>query len=782
MENLSNMCKLVALCDYLKPFSELNVFEMHNTLAKVSLYLNRENIRKSSDKHKNTRRAFYFSAEFLVGRAIYNNLISLGLYEEAEKLLSESGVEMGVFEDIEDAALGNGGLGRLAACFLESAATTSLPLDGYGIRYKYGLFKQKIKDGFQIEEADNWSQFGDCWSIRKENESVTVTFEDGKVKAVPYDMPVFGYNTDHISNIRLWQCESLCDFDFEKFNKGKYFDAVNKRIEAETVTSVLYPNDNTEEGKILRLKQQYFFSCASLQDIIRTYKNVYGNSYDKFAENIVIQLNDTHPVIAVPELIRIMIEDGEEFGFALETAKKVFRYTNHTVMSEALEKWDMETVKRVSSDVYGIIIKINKAFEAETESKSDKLTRYKIIEDGKVNMAHLASYVSSYINGVAEIHTEIIKKDVLKSFNYLYPKKIKNVTNGITQRRWLLLCNKNLASFITGLLKSEKWTKELRELEKLKQYADDEDILEKFAEIKKDNKEALSSYIKIKDGFTFDSNFIVDVQIKRLHEYKRQLLNILTILEIYFEIKEGKLTDFYPTVFIFAAKAAPGYGRAKAIIKLINEVSELISKDEDVSEIIKVKFLSNYNVSYAEKIISAADVSEQISTAGTEASGTGNMKLMLNGAVTLGTYDGANIEIVREAGEKNNYIFGADVDEIEKIKDAYDPKTFYESDLRIRRCLDALVDGTLDDGKTGMFKELYESLLEGASWHKADHYFLLYDFESYLETRLKLNEDYKDKLSFTKKCFLNMCSAGKFSSDRSVKEYADNIWQIESVK
>ena len=782
MDNFLSLCKKVALCDYLKPFSELNVFEMHNTLAKATLYLNRDNIIKCKDKHCKTRRAYYFSAEFLVGRAIYNNLISSGLYEEAEKLLSESGVEMGVFEDIEDAALGNGGLGRLAACFLESGATTALPLDGYGIRYKYGLFRQKIKDGFQKEEADNWSQFGDGWSIRKECESVTVKFEDGKVKAVPYDMPVFGYNTDHISNLRLWQCESLCDFDFEKFNDGKYTEAVKIRIDAETVTSVLYPNDNTEEGKILRLKQQYFFSSASLQDIIRTYKNVYGNSYDEFSKQIVIQLNDTHPVISVPELIRLLTEDGTDFDYALRTAKEVFRYTNHTVMSEALEKWDAETVKKVSGDIYGIILKINKAFEKETKGKTEKLTHYKIIEDGKINMAHLASYVSSYINGVAEIHTEIIKRDVLKSFDLLYPEKIKNVTNGITQRRWLLLCNKNLADFVTGLLKSDKWTKELTELEKLKSFADDKDILERFAEIKKENKKALSCYTKVKDGFTFDSGFIVDVQIKRLHEYKRQLLNILTILEIYFEIKEGKLKNFHPTVFIFGAKAAPGYSRAKAIIKLINEVSRLIDEDEEISKIIKVKFISNYNVSYAEKIIAAADVSQQISTAGTEASGTGNMKLMLNGAVTLGTYDGANIEIVKEAGQANNYIFGADVDEIEKIKKAYDPKTFYESDIRIRRCLDALVDGTLDDGKTGMFKELYESLLEGASWHKADHYFLLYDFDSYLNARIKVNEDYKNRKAFTKKCFLNMCSAGKFSSDRSVKEYAENIWQINPVK
>ena len=782
MTNFSILCDILSKSEYLKSFSELNIFEMHNIIAEASKYMSYENIRKSRNEHKKVKRAFYFSAEFLVGRAVYNNLISLGLLEEVKGILTDNAVDINAFEEIEDAALGNGGLGRLAACYLDSAASCSIPLDGYGIRYKYGLFKQKIEDGFQKEYADNWTQFGDSWSVRNEHESVIVTFEDGKVKAVPYDMPVFGYGTGHVSNIRLWQCEALDEFDFEKFNKGEYEKALSNRINAETVTSVLYPNDNTKEGKILRLKQQYFFSSASLKDIIRTYKSTYGNSYEEFSKRIVIQLNDTHPVISVPELIRLMMKDGESFDFSLKTAKEVFRYTNHTVMSEALEKWDTETICKVSKKIFDIILRINDAFEEEIKEQKKNLTDYRIIEGGKINMAHLASYASKYINGVAEIHTEIVKRDVLKDFDVLYPQKIKNVTNGITQRRWLLLCNRELASFITGLLKSDKWINNLDELKRLEVFADDKDILERFAEIKENNKKILSSYTDKKDGFTFDSSFIVDVQIKRLHEYKRQLLNILTILEIYFELKEGKLKEFYPTVFIFGAKAAPGYDRAKAIIKLINEVARLISEDTEISEIIKVKFLSNYNVSYAEKIIAAADVSQQISTAGTEASGTGNMKLMLNGAVTCGTYDGANIEIAKEAGDENSYIFGADVEEIEKIKDAYDPLTFYENDYRIKRCLEALVDGTLDDGGTGMFEDLYNSLLEGASWHKADHYFLLYDFDSYLNTRIRINNDYRDKTEFTKKCFLNMCSAGKFSSDRAVKEYAERIWEIKPIK
>lgn len=781
MENFDVLCENISKADYVKNFSELNIFEMHNCIAKAVRCLNFENIIKSKEKHKKARRAFYFSAEFLVGRAIYNNLISLGVYDETKEFLSSKNVGMDVFENIEDAALGNGGLGRLAACYLESAATTNLPLDGYGIRYRYGLFKQKISDGFQKEFADNWTQFGDSWSVRKEDESVIVNFSGTKVKAVPYDMPVFGYKTEHISNIRLWQCEPLCDFDFEKFNEGMFAEAYKERVDAETVTSVLYPNDNTEQGKILRLKQQYFFSSASLQDIIRTYKNTFGNSYDKFSDYIVIQLNDTHPVISIPELIRLMTEDGLDFETALNISRKVFRYTNHTVMSEALEKWNMDTVKIISPEICDIILKINNSFEKEKSvEKSDDNCR--IIENGKVNMAHLAAYVSMYINGVAEIHTDILKTDVLKEINSLYPDKIKNVTNGVTQRRWLLVCNKDLALLITKLLKSDEWIKELAMLEKLKKFADNKEILEKFMDIKKNNKKVLSQYTEKKDGFKFDSDFMVDVQIKRLHEYKRQLLNILTILEIYYEIKEGRLVDFYPTVFIFAAKAAPGYERAKAVIKLINEVSTLIENDSDVSKKIRVKFLSDYNVSYAEKIIAAADVSEQISTAGTEASGTGNMKLMLNGAVTLGTYDGANIEIVKEAGTENNYIFGADVKEIDNIKDLYDPKTIYESNSSVKRCLDALIDGSLDDGGTGAFRELYNSLLEGAEWHRADNYFLLYDFDSYLKAKLKVNDDYKDRISFAKKSFLNVCNSGKFSSDRSVREYARNIWQIEEAE
>ena len=780
MYNLKDTVNMLSKVHFQKDINKLNVYELHSVVALAVKGLISNNIRNSRQRHKTGRRAYYFSAEFLLGRLIYNNLFCCGKFDELKKYCDKENIDFGEFEVIEDAALGNGGLGRLAACFLDSAATCNLPVDGYGIRYKYGLFKQNIVDGFQTEEGDDWTKFGDPWSDRKEFESVTVKLGEEFVKAVPYDIAVLGYGSDNISILRLWQCEALEEFDFESFNNGKYKDAVSKKNTAEDISRVLYPNDSTDEGKLLRLKQQYFFTSASLQDIIGTYKKTYGNSYIHLSDKIVIQLNDTHPVIAVPELIRLLMKDGESFEFSLNCAKKVFRYTNHTVMQEALEKWHKRFIIEVAPEIYDIIEMIHEAFETELDEKKIKVKdKYKIITDDTVNMAHLACYCSSYINGVAKLHTEIIKNDVLSPFYYLYPEKFKNVTNGITQRRWLGLCNESLSKLISELLGSREWLKELTKLKELEKYADSKEVIDRFISAKGENKKKLKRYLNIYEGVNIDENAIIDVQIKRLHEYKRQLLNILTILEIYFEIKEGSLKDFHPTVFIFGAKAAPGYTRAKGIIKLINEISEFIEKDDDVKYIIKVVFVTNYDVSYAEKIIAAAEVSQQISTAGTEASGTGNMKLMLNGAVTMGTFDGANIEIVNESGTENNYIFGADVEELDNIRESYDPLKLYEKDKRIKRCLDCLVDGTLDDGDTGYFKDLYDSLLTGADWHSADNYFVLYDFDSYLKTRIRMNNEYKDKYSFYRKCYLNMCNAGIFSSDRAIMEYADEIWQIK---
>ena len=766
---------------YQKNIEELDIKQLHNAISAAVMESISDDWRCSREKHMRVRRAFYLSAEFLVGRAVYNNLFCTGLYGEAKSLLEEKGFDIGDFEEIEDAALGNGGLGRLAACFLDSAASCDIPLDGYGIRYGFGLFKQRIENGCQTEEIDDWRRFGDPWSVRRADESVIVGFADGEVTAVPYDMPIIGFASGNVATLRLWQAEPVEDFDFDLFNEQKYAAAVRRKNLAENISRVLYPNDSQTAGKLLRLRQQYFFSSASLQDIIRQYRTVHGSGYSDFAKFTAIQLNDTHPVIAVPELIRLMMLEGESFDFALKTAGEVFNYTNHTVMQEALEKWDIGLVRKVSPQIADIINKISHTFDTElreADVPQEDMPQLRIVQDTTVHMAYLACRCSSHINGVAKLHTDILKNDVLKCWYRLFPEKFVNVTNGITQRRWLGVCNKGLSQLVTELLGSDRWLNDLESLRELEKYADDRAVLDRFTEIKEENKRLLAEYIYARDGELFDPQTIADVQIKRLHEYKRQLLNILCILELYFEIKEKTLTDFIPTTFIFGAKAAPGYFRAKAIIKLISETAALIRKDSEVNRFINVIFVSNYNVSYAEKIVAAADVSEQISTAGTEASGTGNMKLMLNGAVTLGTYDGANIEIVGEAGEENNYIFGARVDDILSVRDSYDPKSLYESDGRIKRCLDALVDGTLDDGGTGMFRELYNSLLEGADWHKPDHYFLLLDFDDCLRTKLRVNRDYSDRYAFAKKCWLNMCRAGRFSSDRAVREYAEKIWKL----
>ncbi len=739
----------------------------------------------SDEKHQNARHAYYFSAEFLMGRMIYNNLLCLGMTDEVSQLLQKNGASLESFEEVEDCALGNGGLGRLAACFLDSAATLDLPLDGYGIRYKYGLFKQKIEGGCQKEEADDWTRYGDPWSLRREDESVRVKFTDQTIVAVPYDMPIIGYGTDNIGTLRLWQAEPVQAFDFNLFNAQQYDAAVAECNRAEDISRVLYPNDSTDDGKILRLKQQYFFCSASLQDIIRKYKKTYGNNFSHFAEMNAIQLNDTHPVISIPELIRLLTDmEGLPFDEALAICKQVFAYTNHTILAEALEKWSQHLMERTIPRVFHIIVKLDQYLGGELHQKGvagDKEYTMRILQHGTVHMAYMAIYCSRYVNGVAQLHTEILKNDVLRDWYEIYPERFQNKTNGITQRRWLALCNPGLSDLLTRLLGNESWKTDLSQLKKLEKYVEDESVMRELCEIKLHNHEKLAEFVQKKDGITIDPNTCFDVQIKRLHEYKRQFLNILAILEMYYEIAEGSLTDFTPTTFIFGAKSAPGYARAKGIIKLINEVAALIDRDERVRGKIKVAFLANYNVSYAQKIIAAADVSEQISTAGKEASGTGNMKLMANGAVTLGTLDGANIEIVEEAGSINEYIFGATVEEIQSVQEHYNPNGMYHNDYKIKRVLNALVDGTLNDGGTGIFRELHDSIVYGASWHRPDQYFLLLDFERYLEAKKQVARDYKDQLAFAKKCWMNICNSGKFSSDRTIAEYAKDIWHIEKV-
>ncbi|MBQ3947481.1 MAG: glycogen/starch/alpha-glucan phosphorylase [Ruminococcus sp.] len=757
--------------------------KIHNALGETIMEIYADRWNNSRQEHLSKRRAAYLSMEFLVGRAVYNNLLCLGIYDEVNEVFSELGIDLADLECIEDAALGNGGLGRLAACFLDSAATLGLPLDGYGIRYKYGLFKQSIVDGFQKEDIDDWTKYGDPWSVRCDDETVLIEYNGQTVKAVPYDMPVFGCKTENVGTLRLWQAEPVKEFDFDTFNKQDYLEASKEKIYAEDISRVLYPNDDTDEGKKLRLKQQYFFSCASLTDIIRKHKARFG-TLDNLADYISIQLNDTHPVISIPELIRQLVDnEGYSFEKALEMAKKIFNYTNHTVMQEALEKWYIGLVEEVLPRIYEIIIQINEALIAELYSKDVQkktINDMKIIKGDLIHMADMACYASSHINGVAEIHTQILKDSVLADWYKLYPERFRNETNGITQRRWIALCNKELSSLITELLGDDNWVVDLDRLKELTKYADDEAILRRFIDIKQSKKTQLAEFIKEREGTDLDTDSVFDIQIKRLHEYKRQLLNAFSILWLYYGIKDGSIKNFTPTTFIFGAKSAPGYRRAKAIIKYINEIGRIVSSDPDTKDLIRVVFVQNYNVSYAEKLVAAADVSEQISTAGTEASGTGNMKLMLNGAVTLGTYDGANIEIVQEAGEDNNYIFGAKVEELEKIVPDYDSRKLFAENDMIRRVVSSLIDGTVSDGGSGDFRELYMSLLDGASWHAPDHYYLLGDIESYVETKLRCVSDYSsDRLAFAKKQWLNMCNAGKFSSDRTIADYAENIWNIK---
>ena len=757
--------------------------QLHDALARSIMKQAAPVMAKSAPKG---RSASYFSAEFLVGRAVYNNLMCLGLLDDAEALLNSAGASLCSLEEIEDAALGNGGLGRLAACFLDSAASMKLPLTGYGIRYKYGLFKQSIVDGFQKEDADDWTKFGDPWSKRVEKDAVKVHFSTGDVMAIPYDMPIFGYKNGFAGTLRLWQAEPVKEFDFDAFNRQDYMEACRAQIEAENISRTLYPNDDARPGKLLRLKQQYFFCAASLHDLLKKHLKA-GRKIEDFAEYNSIQLNDTHPTISIPELIRLlMTEYGVSFEKSLEIAQKTFNYTNHTIMPEALEKWGTDLMEELLPQVYSVILRINEAFIADMYCRNmprEQIDQMKMVSGGVVHMAKMAIYCSSCTNGVARIHTEILKHNALPEWYELYPERFQNKTNGITPRRWIALCNPELSAQITDLLGDEGWITDLSRLIELEKYAGDPAQLDRFSRIKSAKKATLAEYIAEHDRTAVDADSIFDIQIKRLHEYKRQLLNAFSIMYIYFGIKDGSIKDFYPTTFIFGAKSAPGYARAKAIIKYINEIAALVNSDPAVKGLINVVFVQNYNVSYAEKLVTAADISEQISTAGTEASGTGNMKFMLNGTVTLGTYDGANVEIAEEAGIENNYIFGARVEELEKIMPSYDPRKIYASDPQIARVLDTLIDGTFSDGGSGAFRELYYALLDGASWHVPDHYYLLGDLHSYVEAKLKANADYRDdRAGFLRKCWINMSNAGKFSSDRTIADYAKEIWRIAPDK
>ena len=746
--------------------------ELHEALGQAVMMAISDDWSHSKKTRMPNRKAYYISAEYLIGRLVYSNLFNLGILDEMKELFAEHGVDLAILEDIEDDALGNGGLGRLAACFLDSAASTDIPLSGYGLRYKFGLFKQSFDaDGSQVENADDWTKFGDPWSFRRYNHTVKVKFPDHTVLAVPYDVPVIGYGTENVGTLRLWQCEAEEELDFNAFNNQDYLRALDAKNKAEDITRVLYPNDSTWEGKRLRIKQQYVLSSASLQDMLRTFKIAHGDDLSRFAEFYAVQLNDTHPAMSIPELIRLLMAEGMSFDDAFNVAQKTFSYTNHTVMGEALEKWPLDLMRSVVPEIVDIICRIDQKLKWEHPDLF-------IVKDNTAHMANLSIYVGSYINGVAEIHTQILKDDCFKDWYYAFPERFQNKTNGIPPRRWLGLCNPELTAMLREKVGGD-FLKNLDLIGELKDQIYDETVVE-FNAIKHLKKEQLCAVIAKHEGVTLNPDFIFDVQVKRLHEYKRQLMNILSIVDIYFRLKEGRLPDFHPTVYLFGAKSAPGYARAKAIIRYINRVAKMINNDPAVADKLKVVFVQNYNCSYAEHIIPAADISEQISPAGTEASGTGNMKLMLNGAVTLGTLDGANVEIAQEAGRENEYIFGHTVDEINAAKPTYHARSIYDSNADLRRAINTLVDGTVptDDAQ----KELFHSLLDGTDWHQADHYFLLLDYASYFDTKLQANRDYADRIAFGRKCLMNVASAAKFSSDRTIRQYAEEIWHIKPTE
>ncbi len=729
-----------------------------------------ENTEKSKQK---SRRAYYLSCEYLMGNMINNNLHMLGMYENVKNRLREKEIDISCLEFIPDVALGNGGLGRLSACFLDSAATHNIPLDGYGLRYKYGFFRQQIENGFQREYPDDWTRCGDVFSVRRECDAVNVDFADMSVIAIPYDMPIIGLSiiglpitgnrNNTVNTLRLWQCEPIIPFNYSLFSYGKYDEAVRDKNRAEDITRVLYPDDSSFEGKKLRLRQQYFLSSATLKDIIRTYKKNHSD-LKNFADYVTIQLNDTHPVISIPELIRLLMIENMSFENAFEITRNVFNYTNHTVMSEALERWNASVFEEIVPEIYGIIKKL------------DSLSPFRIIDGNIIHMVHLACFGSKYINGVAKLHTEILKKDVLKKWYSVAPQKFQNKTNGVTQRRWFGFCNGQLAKLVGDRIGYDF----MFDMEKIADFKPfiNEDTIKSFNEIKYENKKKLAEYMFIRHGIEIPQDFIIDSQIKRLHEYKRQLMNAFSILYIYYGIKDGYIRSFYPTVFIFGAKAAVGYTRAKGIIKFINEIANKVNSDKLINKLMRVIFVPDYNCSAAEKIMTASDVSEQISLAGTEASGTGNMKFMMNGAVTLGTYDGANIEIIEQAGKENNYIFGMRVEDIKRLEHKYNPMDIYLNDIRIKRVVDSLVDGTFSDESSGMFREIYNSLLYGADYHRADNFYVLLDLMPYIDAKWKTNRDYQNRIDFGRKCLYNMTCSGIFSSDRTVKEYAKDIWKL----
>ena len=750
---------------------------------------------------------YYMSMEFLLGRALGNNLINMTAYKEVKEALEEMGIDLNVIEDQEpDPALGNGGLGRLAACFLDSLATLGYASYGCGIRYRYGMFKQKIRDGYQVEAPDNWLKDGNPFELRRPEYAKEVRFggnirveydESGKthfvqenyesVMAIPYDYPIVGYGNHIVNTLRIWDAEAIVNFQLDSFDRGDYHKAVEQENLAKNIVEVLYPNDNHIAGKELRLKQQYFFVSASIQAAITKFKKKHGD-ISKLPEKVTFQMNDTHPTVAVAELMRILL-DEENLGWneAWDITTKCCAYTNHTIMAEALEKWPIDLFSRLLPRIYQIIQEIDRRFIAQVRAQypgnEEKVKKMAILMDGQVKMAHLAIVAGYSVNGVAKLHTEILKNQELKDFYQMMPEKFNNKTNGITQRRFLMHANPLLADWVTEKLGTKEWITDLSKMSGLKEWLDDEEALKEFMTIKFKNKERLAAYIKEHNGVEVDPRSIFDVQVKRLHEYKRQLLNILHVMYLYNQIKEHPEMSFYPKTYIFGAKASAGYIRAKEIIKLINSVADVINNDRSINGKLKVVFIEDYRVSNAELIFAAADISEQISTASKEASGTGNMKFMMNGAPTLGTMDGANVEIVDEVGIDNAFIFGLSADEVINYEQngGYNPYDIYNNDPDIHRVVDQMVDGTYSNGDTEMYRDLYNSLLNNQGGSRADMYFILKDFRSYADAQARAMEAYKDKEKWAKMALKNTACCGKFSADRTIQEYVDDIWHLDHV-
>ncbi|MGK2351809.1 glycogen/starch/alpha-glucan phosphorylase [Cutibacterium sp. V947] len=732
--------------------------------------------------YKAGRQEHYFSAEFLMGRALLNNLSNLGLVDETREALASFGIDLSqVLEQEPDAALGNGGLGRLAACFLDSCATLELPVTGYGILYRYGLFKQLFDNGFQTEHPDPWMEEGYPFVIRREEQQRIVRYADMWVRAIPHDMPITGYGTRNVGTLRLWKAEPMEQFDYQAFNSQRFTDAIVERERTSDISRVLYPNDTTFEGKVLRVRQQYFFCSASLQEIVDNYVKHHGEDLADFAKYNSIQLNDTHPVLSIPELMRILLDEhGMGWDEAWEIVTHTFAYTNHTVLAEALEKWEMQIFDRLFPRICEIVREIDRRFREDMGKRGldgQTIEYMAPVSGNQVRMAWIACYASYSINGVAALHTEIIKRETLKEWHAIWPERFNNKTNGVTPRRWLNQCNPRLAALLTEVTGSDAWVKDLSVLANHTDSVDDS-VYDRINEIKHANKVDFATWVAEREGVEVDPDAIFDVQIKRLHEYKRQLLNAFYVLDLYFRLKDDPTLDVPKRVFVFGAKAAPGYIHAKAIIKFINEVARLVNNDEDINGRIKAVFVHNYNVSPAEHIIPAADVSEQISMAGKEASGTSNMKFMMNGALTLGTLDGANVEILDAVGDENAYIFGATEEQLPVLKRGYDPRWYYENVPGLKRVIDALTDGTLDDNGSGWFHDLRQSLME-PGWEGPDVYYVLGDFESYRTVKDAMAADHADDRGWARKAWVNITKSGRFSSDRTIRDYAEQVWKLD---